>query len=229
MATRSEKEARARELIAASPEAGRRTIAKQLRSEGLGLRDVTILALQREAYPERRRIIVEPYQLANPVSGRYKQVRESRYNKLVKANFTAGEARKLLTLPLTRLTFIKDMVQSRKKLVDSIMHQGKQLKWSKTQSKAELKAFIDYTYKQEGWEDKEGDSDIWAMLRSFRSGAIDRGEYAARPRRAQSSSRRETYRSRRKEHIKSYAADYRSKRKEQIKAYAADYRQKAKR
>ena len=115
MATRSEIIARAKELIAIESEASRRRIASELRQEfGTALRDAHILALQREAYPERRRIIVDPYQLARPLEARYKPVRQSRYNKLVKMNFNSDEARKLSTLPLTRLPFIKNMAQEKK-------------------------------------------------------------------------------------------------------------------
>jgi len=224
MITKSERETRARELILAAPIAGRREIAKQLRSEGLGMRDAAILALQREAYPERRRIIVEPYQLAKRVEGRYRPVRRGRYNRLVKANFSAEEARKFSRLPLTRLSFIKDMEITRKKAVDSINQQGKQLKWSKTQAKSELKAYLAYTYKEEGWVDDEGEGDAWAMLRAFRKGAIDRGEY--RPREPRKIIREDGTLGARRHSTPGQKARYRSLHKDAIKVQAATYRQK---
>ena len=229
MVTKDEKLARARQLIAAAPEASRRAIADLLRQElGEGLRDAVILSLQRQAYPERRRIIVEPYQLNRPVEGRYKPLREGRYNKLVKWNFSAKEARKMSRLPLTMLPFIKDMANARKKIVDLLNNQGRQLGWSKAKTKAELKDLLDYTYTDSGWMDKEGEKDIWAMLRHFRGDAIDRGEYKPRPRKVQSPHRRATYRETHGAVIKAYAGDYRRERKEQIKAYASDYRHKQK-
>ena len=135
MATRAEKLTRARDLIAIEAQAGRRRIAAELRKEfKVGLRDSVILALQREAYPERAQVIVKPYQLAKPVEKLYRPVRRSRYNKLVKANFTPEEARKLSTMPLSKMPFVKNMAKARKDLMAGINREGLIMEWSKTRS-----------------------------------------------------------------------------------------------
>jgi len=175
MATREQKIVRAKELIAAYPQAGRREIARKLRQQyDEGLRDSVILSLQREVYPERRRVIVDPYQLAKSTE-RYRPLRQGRYNKLVKMNFSSEEARKLSTLPLTRLPFIKNMAKSRKDSVATLIHQAGQLGWSKTKTKDELKDYIDYIYKDSGWADFEGNNNPYSMVRHFRREAINAG------------------------------------------------------
>jgi len=175
MATREQKIVRAKELIAASPQAGRREIARKLRQQyDEGLRDSVILGLQRAAYPERGVVIVAPYQLAKPTE-RYRPLRQGRYNKLVKMNFSPEEARKLSTLPLTRLPFIKDMAKSRKHNVATLNHLAEQLGWSKTKTTAELKDYIDYIYKDSGWADLEGNNNPYSMVRQFRREAINAG------------------------------------------------------
>jgi len=214
MNTKEQRLAEARALIEAQPTAGRRDIGKQLRESGLGLRDATILSLQREAYPERRRIVVEPYQFAGRVEARYKPIRRGRYNKLVKMNFSASEARTLSKLPLTMLSHVKDMAKARKKLISDITGQGKQLGWDKTQLDKELKDYLGYTYQNEGWVNIDGEDDPWAMLRAFRKGAIDRGEYTPRrPRKRPHSTpmQKTRWRSVNKEKIKQQAGVYRQK------------------
>ena len=228
MLTRDEKLARAKEIIAASPEAGRRAIAKILRLElGKGLRDAVILSLQREAYPERRRIIVEPYQLAEP-GQRYRPLRQGRYNKLVKMNFSAEEARKLSVLPLTRLPFLKNMAKSRKALTASITNLAEQLGWGKKLTQKELKALIDYTYKDSGWADAAGKHNPFSMVRQFRREAIDAGLWdpADSPWRKKPRVRKKVFGPRWKGDTKGQSTRYRRLHREAIKESKASYRRK---
>lgn len=231
MLTREEKLTRAKEIIAASPAAGRRAIAKVLRLEmGKGLRDAVILSLQREAYPERRRIIVEPYQLAEPLERRYRPLKQGRYNKLVKMNFSAEEARKLSNLPLTRLPFLKNMAKSRKELTASITNMAEQLGWGKKLTQKELKALIDYTYKDSGWADAEGKHNPFSMVRQFRREAIDAGLWDPEdsPWRKKPRVRKKVFGSRWKGDVVGQHTRYRRLHKDVIKESKARYRQKQK-
>jgi hypothetical protein len=229
MMKRNELIIKARELIASQPDAGRRKIASELRREyGTGLRDAVILSLQREAYPERRRIIVEPYQLAKPLEARYRPLRQSRYNKLVKMNFSNDEAHKFSNLPLTRLPFIKDAAKARKIIISSVNKQGKFQGLSKTQLDKQLREVIDFEYKENGWTDADDNNNPYSMLRAFRQAAIKSGAWDPKdsPWRKKPSVRQKMFSSRWKGNTTAQKRTYRSLHKDSIREQKADYRRR---
>ena len=176
MATRQQIITRAKVLINENPDAGRRKIASDLRAEfGRGLRDAVILGLQRQRFPEKGQ--VAPYQFAKANTKEFRPLRQGRYNKLVKANFTRKEALALSKLPLTSLTFHKDAAKSRKQLLSSLKPEIVFNQWSKKQTKTEMLALIKATYDGEGWTTKDGDDNPYNMLRAFRKEAIAAGKW----------------------------------------------------
>jgi len=220
---------KAKELIASQPKAGRREIAADLRREhGVALRDSVILALQREAYPERGRIIVATYQFAKPMEERYRPRRQGRYNKLVKLNFNADEARKLSILPLTRLTFIKDAAAARKMLIAGLKKEAEFAGWSKTRYDKELKELLDYTYKDSGWADLNDINNPYSMLRYFRRAAIEAGTWDPKdsPWRKKPSIRQKMYSSRWKGDTIGQHKRWRTLHKEEIREAKQTYRQR---
>ena len=229
MTDREAKLARARQLIAADQEAGRRRIAAELRKEfKVGLRDSVILALQREAYPERAQVIVQPYQLGRPLETRYKPRRQGRYNKLVKANFTPQEARTLSHMPLTVLPFVKNMVKARKDLMAGINREAQVMDWSKAKSRKEILELIDYTYKDSGWADLDDKNNPYSMLRQFRREAIKAGLWDPKdsPWRKKQGIRNKMFSSRWKGDTVGQSKRYRKLNRERILQDKSNYRQK---
>jgi len=160
---------KAKELIKAQPQAGRREIAKDMRWEyGQALRDSVILSLQREIYPK-------------PVSLIYK-----RRATLRKEGFTPKEAKEFSTLTFVRVPWFKKVRQERAK-------EFRQLLKTRTRKLAakDLKAVVSDRYATEGWELADGKIDPWQMFREMRAEAIKAGIWEETPKRKGSHRRKQ--------------------------------------
>lgn len=68
------------------------------------------------------------------------------------------------------LPYFRNMKRNRLLYVNNLKSRG----FSPTRIKQYVKALS----VKKGWVDKDGNPDAWAMLRAYRKGAIDKGEYA---------------------------------------------------
>ncbi len=178
MTTRQEKIARAREIITAQPESGRRKIAEVLRQEfGSGLRDSAILSIQQTLVPQRGH--VDPFLFVRRDRRRLTEPRavkeQSTRNKLARANFTQAEIEEFMGLSVTSINpIIRQAKKDRKELLATTRPlEG----LSKRDTLTELMAIVSNEYEEKGWQDRAGDDNPWTMLREARRKAIEAGEW----------------------------------------------------
>ncbi len=96
---------------------------------------------------------------------------------LIDSGFLRKEAREFAHTysmnQLRTLPYIRDMIRTRRLYVGRLK--------SLNYSDAEIKKSLTYLYYKNEWLDKDGNPDLWAMLRSFRRKSIQSGDYTPPP------------------------------------------------
>lgn len=176
-ATRDKKFSEARKIIRKEPGLTKEEISSKLRDVfGSGLRHSVILDIKRDVFKRSPSLMPERNMYGRYIKAVYGSQQESRFGKLLESNlWTKHEAFSLSNVPVSRVKYFSELSQNRKSLIEQLKLQKVANGWTKAEYIAELQKAIDAEYKERGWLNKEGNSEIFRMIDDFRQALIDEG------------------------------------------------------